>query len=175
MAQPPSKAPPPPKASTKSTKEEGSSSSSRNFELERMQQQLKVTQEDLRIAQQQLQLANSRIEAQRDLYEAQLAHKSQVRELQSSSGKAKRNLGAWALETVDMLVSFLVLPVRIPFSFSLLLVSISNFVKKCEVQINLIEELFNIRSAIYNLKLVVLQNWRRQWMKIEYIITIVLQ
>jgi hypothetical protein len=69
-----SKPPPPPEASN--PMEEGSSessSSSRNFELERLQQQLKVTQEDLRISQQQLQLANSRIETQRDLYEAQLA------------------------------------------------------------------------------------------------------
>jgi len=80
------KSKPPPKAS-KSMEE--SSSSSRNFDLERLQQQLKVSQEDLRIAQhcqQQLQLANSRIEAQRDLYEAQLAG---YRARGQGSGKAK--------------------------------------------------------------------------------------
>lgn len=69
----PTTPPPPPEASNQMEEGSSSSSSSRNFELERLQQQLKVTQEDLRIAQQQLQLANSRIETQRNLYEAQLA------------------------------------------------------------------------------------------------------
>ena len=63
----------PPQGSKPTVVEESSSSSSspRNFELEHLQQQLKMSQEELRIAQQQLQLANSRIEAQRELYEAQ--------------------------------------------------------------------------------------------------------
>ena len=84
----------PPKASK--LMEEGSSSiTSRNFDLEHMQQQLKVSQVELQIAQQQLQLANSRIEAQqnfyeaqRDLYEAQLAdYRLQMRG--QGNGKAK--------------------------------------------------------------------------------------
>ena len=93
----------PPKASS-SKEGEGSSpfSSSRNFkfDLERTQQQLKVSQEELRIVQQQLQLANSRIEAQqklyesqRDLYEAQLASyrssQPEVRHGGQGSRKAK--------------------------------------------------------------------------------------
>ena len=86
------KSKPPPKASLAKPMGEGpsSSSSSRNFDLERMQQQLKVSQEDLRIAQQQLQLANSRSEAQKNLYEAQLAgYRGQ------GSGKAKQ----WGYES----------------------------------------------------------------------------
>ena len=67
------KSKPPPQASKSMEEGPSFSSSSRNFDLEHMQQQLKVSQEDLRIAQHRLQIANNRIEAQRDLYEAQLA------------------------------------------------------------------------------------------------------
>ena len=96
------KSKPPKASSSKEGKDPSPFSSSRNFkfDLERTQQQLKVSQEELRIVQQQLQLANSRIEAQqklyesqRDLYEAQLASyrssQPEVRHGGQGSRKAK--------------------------------------------------------------------------------------